>query len=71
MNEEICCITKKGKILKNEWENDGSDFLRAVYSSYNKIRTILFPYLLVKLFKQRYISSAKSYKYLKKLLSYV
>ena len=28
-------------------ENDGSDFLRALYSVYNKIRTILCPYLLI------------------------
>ena len=26
MNEEICCITKEGKMNGNEWENDGSDF---------------------------------------------
>ena len=32
MNEEICCITNKGKIYKNEWKNDDS----------GKIRTILF-----------------------------
>ena len=30
MNEEICCITNKGKIVKNEWENVDSDFLRAL-----------------------------------------
>ena len=44
MNEEICCITNEGKTAKNEWENDDSDFLRALYSVYKKIRTILFPY---------------------------
>ena len=27
MNEEICCITSEGKMAKNEWENDDSDFL--------------------------------------------
>ena len=30
MNEEVCCITSKGKATKNEWEND-SDFLPALY----------------------------------------
>ena len=40
MNEEICCITNEGKTAKNEWENDDSDFLWALYSVYKKIRTI-------------------------------
>ena len=44
MNEEICCITNDGKTAKNEWENDDSDFLWALYSVYKKIRAILFPY---------------------------
>ena len=35
MNEEIPCITNKGKMAKNEW-----------YTVYIKIRTVLFPYLL-------------------------
>ena len=26
MNKEIRCITNKGKMAKNEWENDDSDF---------------------------------------------
>ena len=43
MNEEICCITNEGKIAMNEWENDDSDFLQALYSVYKKVRTILFP----------------------------
>ena len=29
MNKEICCITNKGKMAKNELEND-SDFLPAL-----------------------------------------
>ena len=37
--------------------------------SQQKIRTILFPYVLVNLLKERYISSVKSYKYLKNKLS--
>ena len=69
MNEEICCITCKGKTDKNEWKNNDSDFLRALYSVCKKIRTIIFPCLLVNLLKQRYISSIKSYKYLNKLTS--
>ena len=61
MNEEIRCITKKGKAAKNEWEIDDSDFHRGLYSVYQKIRTIVFPsYLPVNLLKQRYISSVKS-----------
>ena len=36
MNEEICCIASKGTV-KNEWENDDSDFLRALYSPYEKL----------------------------------
>ena len=37
MNEEICCITNKGKMVKNEWENDDSDFLSALNSVYKKL----------------------------------
>ena len=66
MNEDICCITNKGKTVKNEWENDDSDFLQA-FTVYIKIRQIVFPYLLIN--KERYISSVKSYKYLNKLIS--
>ena len=32
MSEEICCITKKGRVAKKECENDESDFLRALFS---------------------------------------
>ena len=32
MNKEIRCITNKGKTAKNEWENDESDFLKALHS---------------------------------------
>ena len=28
MNEEICCITNEGKMVKNGWEDDDSDFLQ-------------------------------------------
>ena len=44
MNEEICSITNKGKMTKNEWENIDSDCLQDFYTVYEKIRTILFPY---------------------------
>ena len=50
-NEEICCITDEGTMAKNGWENNDSDFLRALYGVY-KIRAILFPYLLVNFFKK-------------------
>ena len=69
MNEEIRCITKKGKTAKNEWQNDESDFLWALCSVHKKNMTILFPYLLVNMFKQRYITYVKSYKYLNKSIS--
>ena len=42
MNKEIHCITNEGKSAKNEWEND-------LCSLYEKIRTTLFPYLLINL----------------------
>ena len=32
MNEEINCISNKGKMAKNEWGDDVSDFLRALYT---------------------------------------
>ena len=53
----------------NEWENDDSDILRALYSGYKKIRTIYLPCLFVNLFKQRYTKSVTSYKYLNKYIS--
>ena len=30
MNEEFFCITNEEKMAKNEWENDGSDFLQVL-----------------------------------------
>ena len=36
MNEVIHCITNKGKMAKNEWENN-SDFLPALYIRYKKL----------------------------------
>ena len=69
MNEEICCIINEGKTAKNEWENDDSDFLPALYSVYKKLGQFFFHTLLANFFKQIYISSVTSYKYLNKLIS--
>ena len=66
MNEEIHSITIIGKTAKNEWKGDDPEFLWALCSVYKRMRTILFPCLLVNLFKLRYISSVKSYKFLSK-----
>ena len=63
MNEEICCITNEGKTARNEWENDDSNFLQALYSVYKKIRTIFFHTLLA------IHRSVASYKYFKKLIN--
>ena len=50
----VALVTKeKGKMTVNKWENDDSDILWALYSVYKK------RYLLVNLFKQRYISFVK------------
>ena len=45
----------------NEWGNDDADKLWALCSWYKKVRLILFPNLLVNLFKQRYTKSVKRY----------
>ena len=64
MKKFVALLTKeKGKTAMNEWENDESDILWSSCIVYKKIKTILFLYLLVNLFKQRCISSIKSYKY--------
>ena len=64
MKKFVALLTKeKGKTAMNEWENDEFDILWSSYIVYKKIKTILFLYLLVNLFKQRCISSIKSYKY--------
>ena len=63
MNEEIRCITNEGKTARNEWENDDSNFLQALYSVYKKIRTIFFHTLLA---IHRFVPS---YKYFKKLIN--
>ena len=63
MNKEISCVTHDRKIGQ---ENVDSDFLLALYSRYKKL---FFHALLTNMFKQRYISSVASYKYLNKLIS--
>ena len=41
------CITNEGKTAKNEWENDGSDFLQALHSVCKKLGQFFFhTYLL-------------------------
>ena len=69
MNEEINCIANKGKTTNNERETDYSDFLWALYNLYKKIRKIILSYVVLNVFKERYISSVKSDKYLNKLVS--
>ena len=69
MNEEICCITNEGKTAWYECKKDGPNFLLALYSVSKKLGQLFFHTLLANLFKQRYIGSAKSYKYLSKLIN--
>ena len=42
MNEEIRCITCKGKTAKNEWENDEFDFPQALHGIYKKLGQLFF-----------------------------
>ena len=52
MNKEIHCITNKGKVAKNEWENDDTYFLQALCSVYKKLGQLFFrTYLLTYLRK--------------------
>ena len=70
MNKEIHCITNKGKVAKNEWENDDTDFLQALCSVYKKLGQLFFhTYWLTYIIKERYISSVKNYKYFNKVIS--
>ena len=41
MNEEIHCLSNEGKKARNEYENDDSGFLRALYSVYKKLGQFL------------------------------
>ena len=65
MNGEIRCITNEGKMPRNEWENDDSEFLRVLYSVFKKIRTMFFHTLLAR------HRPVVSYKHFKKLISEV
>ena len=67
MNNFVALESKK-KTAKNKWEIYDSEFLQDLDSIYKKIMTVLFPYLLVNLFKQRYIKFVKSYEYLSKFI---
>ena len=68
--KKICCIYNEGKMAKNEWKNDFI-FLSALYIVYKKLRQLFFHTLLANLFKQRYINSVTSYKYLYMLIGEV
>ena len=50
MNEEIRCITKKGKATNNEWENDDAGFLWALCSVIEK-NISSYSYLPINLLK--------------------
>ena len=41
-NKEIHSITNERKTAKNEWENDNSDFFRALCSVYKKLGQFFF-----------------------------
>ena len=71
MKKFVELLTKENeKTAMNEWVNDDSDILQAFNSVYiKKLGQFFFPYLLVNLFKQRHISSAKSYKLMNKFIS--
>ena len=65
----VTLLTKeKGKTAANEWQNDNSDIIWALYNVYKKIKTVIFPHLLVNLFKHLLKKSYKSYKYLNKFI---
>ena len=53
----------EGEAALNEWENDDSDFLRALFSAYKKIRAIFYHTSLA---IHRFATSCK---YFKKLVS--
>ena len=63
MNEEIRCIINEEKTARNEWENDDSNFLRALYSAHKKNRTIFFHTLLT---MHCFVASDKYFKSLNK-----
>ena len=50
MNEEIHCITNKGKTARTEWENDDSNIFVVLYRVYKKLGQFFFHTLLANLF---------------------
>ena len=67
MKKFVALLAKeKWLIMKNDEKMMTLTFLE-LYTVYIKFRTAVFPYLLVNLFKEKYISSVKSYKYLNTL----
>ena len=63
----VALIAKKKQLRMNGKEMTLIFF--KLYMVYIKIRTTIFPYLLVNLFNERCISLAKGYKYLNKSIS--
>ena len=66
MKKFVALLVKKKRLRMNG--KLMTDFLQVLFSIYKKIR-ICFPYSLINLLKERYISSVKSCKYLDKLTS--
>ena len=69
MNEKICWTTNEGKTTKNEWENNESDFLWALYSVYEKLKQFFFHTYALTCLKKYTSELLKTYKYLIKLIS--
>ena len=66
MKKLIALLTKEKRLRMNGKMMNLPFF--ELYTVYIKIMTLVFPYLLVNLFKERHISSVNSYKYL--IMSY-
>ena len=66
MKKFIASLTKgKEKLAMDEWKTDYSVILWALHSVHKKKSFSI----LVNFFKQWFVSSAKSYRYLKKFIS--
>ena len=66
--KQFVALIAKKKQLRMDGKEMTLIFFK-LYMVYIKIRTTLFPYLLVNLFNERCISLAKGYEYLNKLIS--
>ena len=66
MNEEICCITNKGKTAKDEWETDYSSTFFELYTVYIKKLGQFFSHTLLAIHL-----SVGSHKCFEKLISEV